>query len=145
MTSCGKRCARDEGFSLVEVIVSLFLIVLVLAGAYRMIISASQLSRTARNHYIAETLCKNRLERARNFDYRDLDLLEESSSVVDDAGYPDPSGWFSRTTTVDTNFLPDCTQVSVVIQLKDRTTGNFGPAEQNLDMLFTEYLVPPVP
>jgi len=145
MTGCGKKYARNSGFSMVEVIVSLFLIVLVLGGGYRVIIQASKLSRAARNHYLAETLCKNRLERARNFDYGDLHLLDENSTVVNDSGYPDTTGWFSRTTTVDTNYLPNCTQVSVVVQVKNRKTGNFGPEEESMDTLFTEYLAPIVP
>lgn len=130
---------------MVEVVVSLFLIVMVMGGAYRIIVQASRLSRAARNHYVAETLCKNRLERARNFEYADLILIAENGIAVNDNGYPTPSGWFKRTTVVNTNLTAGCTMVEVTVQIKNRKTGQFGTEQEKMSTLFTEYLIPPVP
>jgi len=139
------RSSVKTGFTMVEVIVSLFLICLVMAGSYTLIVRAAALSRAARNHYVASILCNNRIERARNFDYEDLHLLEETSVTVNDNGYPDPDGWFSRTTTVSTNYLPMCTKFDVVVQIRNRKTGFFGQERETESTQFTEFLAPPVP
>lgn len=143
MTSNGKCVSKESGFSIVEVVVTLVLIAMVMGGAYLVLARASELSRAARNHYVAATLCKNRLERARNFDYEDLHLLAEYDLVVDDNGAPSSRGMFARTTTVNTNVAPGLTEVKVTVKIKNKKTGQFGPGKEELSTLFTEYLAPP--
>ncbi len=126
-----------------EVVVTLVLIAMVMGGAYLVMARAAELSRTARNHYVAATLCKNRLERARNFDYQDLHLLEEYDLVVDDNGSPSSRGVFARTTTVNTNLATGLTQVTVTVKIRNKKTGQFGPGKEELSTIFTEYLAPP--
>lgn len=143
MTSNANSLCRRSGFSIVEVVVTLVLMAMVMGGAYLVISRAAQLSRTARNHYVAATLCKNRLERARNFDYQDLHLMAEYDLVVDDNGTPSSLGQFARTTEVNTNVAPGLTEVKVIVKIKNKKTGMFGPGKEELSTLFTEYLAPP--
>ncbi len=142
-------CGRRGGFSIVEVVVTMTLVAMFMAGAYVLIVQTSKLSRAARDKYIAATLCKNRLERARNFDYADLHLLIENNLVVNDNGTPTAQGKFRRTTTVNTNYVPPVanpgytggvTQISVTVAVKDLQSGSFGPMEETLSTLYTEYL-----
>ena len=75
--------------TITEVVVATFLILGVMTSSYLLIIKSSELSRSARRHYIAISLAKNRLERARNFLYDDLKLMAETDLTVDDNGNPD--------------------------------------------------------
>lgn len=137
-----KRLASG-GFTLVEVLISLFLVVMVLGGSYGVIVRAQELTRAARNHYVAATIAKNRLERARNFQYdSNLMLLQESAIVVDDNGLPMADGWFQRQTIINTNYAAGLTEVKVVVKIRNRRTGAFGVEKEESSTLFTKYLSP---
>ena len=143
-TATNRRLRR--GMTLTEVVISTFLILLVMTSAYSLIIKSSELSRSARRHYIAISLAKNRLERARNFLYDDLKLMAETDLTVDDNGNPDPKGWFRRTTSVDTNYAAAhgmssaLTEVIVTVKIRNPHTGLFTPDNETIRTLFTEYL-----
>ncbi len=131
--------------TLTEVVISTFLILLVMTSAYALIIRSSELSRSARRHYIAISLAKNRLERARNFLYNDLKLMAETDLTVNDNGNPDPEGRFRRTTTVNTNYVSGTppttnTEVIVVVKIRNPHTGLFTPDNETIQTVFTEYL-----
>lgn len=132
--------------TITEVVVATFLILGVLTSSYLLINKSSELSRSARRHYIAISLAKNRLERARNFHYDDLKLMAETDLTVDDNGNPDPKGWFRRTTSVDTNYAAAhgmssaLTEVIVTVKIRNPHTGLFTPDNETIRTLFTEYL-----
>jgi prepilin-type N-terminal cleavage/methylation domain-containing protein len=137
-TTTGRRLRR--GMTMVEVVIATALILVVMSGSYLLIIRSAELSRSARRHYIAISLAKNRLERARNFLYGDLKLMAESDLTVNDNGNPDPDGRFRRTTTVDTNYSASLTEVIVTVKIRNPHTGLFTPDNETIRTLFTEYL-----
>lgn len=149
-SATAEHCKGCRGFTILEVLVSLTLVAMVMAGAYLLITQTAQLSRAARDKYVAVTLCKNRLERARNFDYQDLHLMDEPGLVVNDNGAPYPRGMFRRITLVNTNYVPPVvstnyagglTEVTVTVQIRNKRTGIFSSAvQETLSTLFTEYL-----
>ena len=126
--------------TLVEVMISVFLIVMVMGSSYMLVVKASELSRSARRHYVAISLAKNRLERARNFLYDDLKLLAESDLTVNDNGMPDPAGRFRRTTAVNTNYAANLTEVIVTVKIRNPNTGLFTPDNETIRTLFVEYM-----
>lgn len=126
--------------TLAEVVVATFLILLVMGSAYALIVRSSEMSRSARRHYIAISLAKNRLERARNFLYNDLKLMAETDLTVNDNGNPDPEGRFRRTTTVNPAFATNLTEVIVTVKIRNPHTGLFTPDNETIRTLFTEYL-----
>jgi len=134
------RWRRQAGFTLVEVVIAVTLIVVVLAGAYNLIIHAARVSRMARNHYIAVNLAKNHIERARNFRYADLYMMEESNLVMDENGGPANDGRFRRTTTVVSDVEPGLTSVNVAVQICNLRTGEFGDEQEFISSIFTDYL-----
>ena len=134
----GRRLRR--GMTLAEVVVATFLILLVMGSAYALIVRSSEMSRSARRHYIAISLAKNRLERARNFLYNDLKLMAETDLTVNDNGNPDPEGRFRRTTTVNPAFATNLTEVIVTVKIRNPHTGLFTPDNETIRTLFTEYL-----
>lgn len=128
------------GFTLIESMVSVVLLGMVIAGSYILMNRSAQLVRSARNHYIAINLGKNRIERARTMQYGDLRLLAETKVIVDDNGIPFSSGDFRRTTIVETNATPGLTAVTVSNEVRNVRTRAFQGESESVSSLFTEYL-----
>lgn len=131
---------------MMEVIINAFLLALIMAGAFSIIIQARRLTTLARQHNVAVSLCKNRLERARNFEYSSLELMAEDGVVVDDLGKPDPYGSYKRSTSVDTNYVVGSTRLVVTVAIKNQYTGEFstsGQNEEQMETLLTDYVEPP--
>lgn len=130
------------GFSLVEALVSSVLMALVIAGSYTLINQSGGAIRSARNHYMAVNIGKARVERARNFSYKELYLLAESNVEVDDSGNPASGGDYRRSSTVITNIpsQPNLTKMEVKTEIRDRKSKTFKGDEETVSALFTEYL-----
>ncbi|HRZ11663.1 MAG TPA: prepilin-type N-terminal cleavage/methylation domain-containing protein [Kiritimatiellia bacterium] len=133
-----------SGFTLVEVMIAVVLVLLALGGAYTLIVHSARVSRAARDHYVAVNLAKNHLERARNFRYADLYLLAEDNLVMNENGGPDNRGRFRRTTVVDDDYATGVTEITVTVQVRNRRTGEFGEEKEQISSLFTEYLTPEI-
>jgi prepilin-type N-terminal cleavage/methylation domain-containing protein len=147
MNRADRNGLSRAAFTMIEVMVSAFLIALIMCGAYLLITRAATLSRVARNHYVAISLSRNRLEHARTMDYNSLALLAENNVIVDDNGTPCPGATFSRTTTVNTNYSADpavkLTQISVVVKIRNIRTGQFtGEQEAESKSLYTDFSMP---
>ncbi len=127
--------------TLVEAVVAITLLVMVMGGAYALIAQTRYTLHAVRDHYLAVNIAKARLERARNFRYEDLHLLEEDRVRVDAYGSVDINGPFRRSTTVTLQGVSnDLTKVSVKIEIRDRRTGQFRGQQETLSILLTEYL-----
>jgi hypothetical protein len=84
-----------------------------------------ELSDRSRDHYVAINIAKNRIERAKTFDFDELDLLSESGVVVDVNGTPNGSGHYRRSTSVSfaaTNLK----EIAVQVDIRNRVTTQFG-------------------
>lgn len=138
MKADGKRAGAKSGFTLVESLIAMVILAMVMAGAYALIVQAARMSRMARDHYVAVNLAKNRLERARNFQYADLRLVAENNMVVDENGNPNTAANFKRTTVVNTNYAADVTQLTVTVQIRNFRTGSWGAQEQ-MSSLFASF------
>lgn len=133
-----RRC--KSGFSIMESVISMMLLAIVLTGSYSLIVRSASAIRSARNHYIAVNISKARVERARNFAYNELYLLGESLVVVDESGNPISGGSYRRTTTVNTNYQPNLTQITVETEVRDRLSNTFKGESESVSGLFTEYI-----
>lgn len=123
-----------------ESVISMMLLAIVLTGSYSLIVRSASAIRSARNHYIAVNISKARVERARNFAYNELYLLGESLVVVDESGNPISGGSYRRTTTVNTNYQPNLTQITVETEVRDRLSNTFKGESESVSGLFTEYI-----
>lgn len=142
MKTRSTHAVRRDGFTIIETVLSVVVLLMVMAGAYKIITMTASLNRVVRNHYVAANLAKNRLERARNFPYADLSMLAEDKVVVNDNGVPNTTGRFRRTTTVNTNHAPGVTAITVTVDIKNLRSGTFRTESENISSLFTEYLSP---
>lgn len=138
MNGGGNKSKAKSGFTLVEAMIASVVLTMVMGGAYSLVVQAAQMSRSARDHYVAVNLAKNRLERARNFQYSDLRLVAENNLVVDENGNPNTAANFRRTTAVTTNYAANITQVIVTVQIRNFRTGSWGAQEQ-MSSLFANY------
>jgi type II secretory pathway pseudopilin PulG len=131
---------HKRAFTLVEAVVSTLLLVMVIAGAYTLINQSSRLIRGARNHYVAINIAKARIERARNFPYNQLPLMQEAALTLNDDGTPDSSGYFRRSTLVSTNEAPGLTRITVQVEMRNLKTRQFIGEKESITGLFTEYI-----
>ena len=131
---------KKQGFTLIEAVISLVLVVLVLGGSYAMISQSTRGIYAARNHYVAINISRARLERVRNFTYDQLITLTETNVVVNDSGIPQSEGYFRRTTLVNTNYQAGLTKVEVITDIRDSKTLSFRGDYESVASLFTEYL-----
>ena len=136
--AAGRTKKAKEGFTLVESLIAMVVLAMVMGGAYSLVVQAARMSRLARDHYVAVNLAKNRLERARNFQYSDLRLVAENNMVVDENGNPNTTANFRRTTVVNTNYAADVTQLTVTVQIRNYKTGTWGAQEQ-MSSLFASF------
>lgn len=132
--------SNKAGFTLAEAVISSFLVILVLGGAYALVSQSSSLIYSARNHYIAINISRARIERIRTFPYDQIQSFTETDVVVDDSGTPTTEGYFRRTTTVNTNYQAGLTMVQVQTDIRNQKTLTFKGEKESVASLFTEYL-----
>lgn len=150
-----RRCQARAGLSIVEVLIATLLLSLVLGSAYPLLSQALWLMRSARDHYVASTICLARIERARDLDFALLSVMHEPSpgTYVDQDGVPLALGAnglpaqaanYRRSTQVTTNSPSSgLTQVQVTTQILNRKTGVFDGSAETMSCIFTHYLRPP--
>ena len=125
------------GLTLVEAVVAIMLFGICIAGACRLVMMTREMSDRARSHYTASNLGKNRLEKARAFGFEDLAIMEEVNTVVNGSGLPNANGKYRRSTFV-TNVTEQLKEIRVTVEIKDRETLNFGPAEEVVSSYFAD-------
>lgn len=107
MTEAAKiRRRRGDlgGFGILELMIAMALLVATMAAALPFVDQIMARFQMARDHYVAATICQERIERARAIPYSDLPLMADDGVSVDDFGNPGaPGGRFRRTTTVLTD------------------------------------------
>ncbi len=136
------RNRNREGLSLIETIVAVLVFAIVISGSCGLIVQGKQLSDIARAHYTAVNLCKNRLEKARTFDFDQLDLFAEANVVVNASGSPDYRAQYRRSTTV-TEINSNLVQFNVVVEIRNRVTLAFDGEQETLSSYIANYQEPP--
>jgi len=112
-----RRCSRG-GFTLTEVMVASTLLMIFLGGFLASFMMGARALDMSTNHYRATAIARNRIQRARSFDYDSLTLLEETEVSVDRYGNLDQSGTFRRSTTIDTNTVTAPHTVRVLVGVR---------------------------
>lgn len=105
------------GFTLVEVMIASAILMMFIAGFVGAFIVGMRTLHTANNHYRAMSIARNRVQRARSFDFESLTLLNEDNVRIDQFGNTDPGGRYRRSTMVNTNWpTPNTLRVRVGIR-----------------------------
>ena len=119
------RRNKRAGFTLTEVMVASAILMVFLGGFLTAFMMGIRTLDMSMNHYRASAMARNRIQRARSFDYSSLTLLEENGARVDRHGNADPNGMFRRTTSIDTNTLtaPHTVKIVVGVRFPVRSSG----------------------
>ena len=132
-----------EGFTFVEVVVAVALLVVALAGAFGLIIASMRVRQASHDHHAATLIGNNRLERAKTVTFENVPLMVEHEVRVDELGVPVVNGRFLRTTEVESHWggNPRLMRVTVTVQPPaHRSAGT--RAQATISTLLTEYLEP---
>lgn len=135
-----KKRSRS-GITMVETLVALTLLAVFTTGACKLLLSHRRLTDMARAHYTAINIAKNRMELVRTFDFGQVNDFLETDVIVDASGVPDTEGNYRRSTAVSTvsgNLL----ELIVTVDLRNRNTLVFNPANEVLTTYFANYLEP---
>lgn len=114
--SCG-------GFTLTEVMVASTILMIFLGGFLASFIMGLRTLDMTTSHYRATAIARNRIQRARSFDYDSLTLLIENEVPIDLYGNADQSGAFRRSTDIFTNTVtaPHTVRIQVGVRFPVRT------------------------
>lgn len=141
--------SADEGggsghrmaFTLVEVMVSLFLFALFIGGALGLLSQIMRTHYTVRDRTEATNLAWSRVERAANIEFSALPDLVESGIRINRAGLPDAEGDFLRTTSVSS--LPGALE-AVLIRVEvlpfNRRQGGFSGSPEVIETVLSHIL-----
>jgi hypothetical protein len=122
--------------------VALLLFGICVGGICKLLVATKQVSDQARDHYVAVNIAKNRVERARAFDYDQLHLFEEDGVVVGVDGTADADGRYRRKTQILTNAL-EMVEMVVTIAIRNRHTLEFGEEAEMLRTYIADMKGPP--
>ncbi len=136
-----EKSRKRAGTTIVETIVALTIFAVFTTGACKLLMSHRKIMDMARAHYTAINIAKNRMELVRTFDFGQVDDFLENNVVVDASGMPSTEGNYRRSTevsTVSSNLL----ELIVTVDIRNRQTLAFNPANEQLRTYFAEYLEP---
>ncbi len=136
--------AARRGVTYVEILVALLVLAVVMVGGYRIIVAMARLRQSVHNHYSAVVIANNRIERAKNMSFSDLNLLAEDKVPITAAGVPDANGPFTRTTVVEPNYggNPRITRIEVTVEVPRLLRRDGRRPSESVSTLLTEYLEP---
>ncbi len=112
-----KAATGLAGYTFVEVVVAMVLLAIGLAGIYRVMIVSMQARQVAQNHYTATVMANNRIERAKNLAFGELDTLIENERSVNELGAPDVNGRYLRTTLIEETWNGEATLTRITVTI----------------------------
>ena len=136
-TRTGSR--HDEGVTLVEVLIAIFVFTICIGGICRLGVSVRETSDRARSHYTAINIAKSRLERMKTFEFDQLAYFAESNVRVDANGSADTDGLFRRTTSLSA-IKPNLTDIVVRVDIMDQVTRSFGRDHEEIRSYVADFL-----
>lgn len=131
-----QRCA---GTSIIEVMIALVVFATFAVGTCKLLISQRKVLDMARDHYVAANLAKSRMELARTFEFEQLPELAEEKILLDESGIPNVHGNYRRTTKI-TNLSSNLYEMAIIVDIKNRRTLEFAPAEQTINTYVSKHL-----
>jgi prepilin-type N-terminal cleavage/methylation domain-containing protein len=130
---------KRAGMTLVETLVALSLLASFSTGACMILVSHRKVADMARGHYTAINIAKNRMELVRTFDYGQVNDFLEDKVIIDSSGVPDNEGNYRRSTEVS-NVSSNLLELKITVDMRNRETLIFNPANEILTTYFADYL-----
>jgi hypothetical protein len=79
-------------------------------------VKGRQASASADYVYTAYNIAKNHIETLRTMSFAELSLANETDTMLNEDGVPDPEGMFKRTTIVTTNYTGNANLAKVDVK-----------------------------
>jgi prepilin-type N-terminal cleavage/methylation domain-containing protein len=130
---------KRAGMTLVETLVALSLLAAFTTGACKILVSHRKVADMARGHYTAINIAKNRMELVRTFDYGQVNDFLEDKVIIDASGVSDTEGNYRRSTEVS-NVSSNLLELKITVDMRNRETLVFNPANEILVSYFAKYL-----
>ena len=129
--------------TLIELLVAMSVLAIFTIGAAKMITMITRNTDTARQHYQAINLAKDRVERARTLPFSTIEELTEGApgTRIDNMGYTDQYGLFQRQTAINT-VTNGLKEITVSVWLLNRKTHRFDGIPQTLQSYIADMLTP---
>ncbi len=119
------RKGLHDGFTLIEAMIACSVFALCIVGVVTSFTMTLRALHSSQNHYRAVAMARNRVQRARGFDFESLALLEEDGARVDRYGNIRPQdGRFRRSTEVVTGENPYTFLIKVSVSYPIGTSTN---------------------
>jgi Tfp pilus assembly protein PilV len=139
-----QKLSSKEGMTMLETVVAVLILAVFMAGVASLISQSGKVTDLGRAHYVAVTLCRNRLETARTLGTPSLNTLTnmwETNFVCNANGGQDSDGMYMRITAITTNYLlcTNLTEVKVTVMIKDRKSLTFSNEYESVQSIFTGY------
>ncbi|MCF7848660.1 MAG: hypothetical protein K9M45_07420 [Kiritimatiellales bacterium] len=132
---------KRAGVSLVETFMAVVIFSMFSTGVCQLVFYHRKMLDTARAHYTAVNIAKNRLERLRSVEFDQIPDFSELQIPVNASGRPETGTPYRRSTTV-TTVSTNLYQLDVTVEIQDRETLAFGGSEEKLVSFFSHYLEP---
>jgi len=129
---------ENSGMTLVETIVALAVFALCVGGICALVVHSKATGDLARDHYTAVNIAKNRIERAKEYDFDELYNFLETDVEVDRAGNPDPDGRFRRTTLVS-SAAENLAEITVIVEIRSRVSSSFEGENEEVRTFIAEF------
>lgn len=138
---CPKKTGKRAGTTLVETIVAISVLAVFSTGACKLLLSHRKVSDSARAHYTAINIAKNRMELVRTFDFGQVNDFLEDKVIINNNGQPNSAGHYRRSTEVS-NVNSNLVELTITVDIRNRKTLDFTPAKETLTTYIANYLEP---
>jgi hypothetical protein len=134
--------STSSGFTLVEVVVAGFLLVIFVGGALGVLIQTSRTTQLVRQRTMATTLAWSRVERIRHLSFDEMeDMAEpESGTRLNASGLPDQDGDYLRVTriTLEEEEGIRMNRIEILIRSLNPRSGEFSGEPQVIETLIAD-------
>ncbi len=132
-----RKKKNKKGTTLVEVLVSMIILAVGIAGAARMVMATRQFSDVASEKYAAVNLAKSRFEQMSMSNLDDLPSWSISNVVSNAQGRPDPDGNF-RVNTVVNYIQTNLAEIVIQVYTRNHMTRQFDHAPEQITTYLTD-------
>lgn len=128
---------RDSrGATLIEIMICVVLFVAGMAGLLDVAMQSKTMSKRAEYSYTAHNLAKNHIDRLRRYTFSNLANASDSGTILTASDTEDPTGPFTRTTTISTNYNGDANTTMATVTVTYTIRGVQNASQCQLSYIF---------
>ena len=126
----------DRGATLIEVMICVVVFVIGMTGLLDVVMQSKTMGKRAEYAYTSYNLAKNHIERLRRYSFTNLASAQDSGTVLTASDTEDPTGPFTRTTTITTNYNGDANTTMATVTVAYTIRGVQNASQCQLSYIF---------